>query len=58
MSADLKAPSQDLIQRFAEIVGAANALVRAEDQAAYLREWRDLYVGKTPVVLQIGRAHV
>ena len=54
MSADLKAPSHELIQRFAEIVGTANALVRAEDQAAYLREWRDLYVGKTPVVLRPG----
>ncbi len=47
-------PSQDLILRFTEIVGEANALTRAEDQAAYLREWRDLYAGKTPVVLRPG----
>ncbi len=54
MPANLKAPSQDVIQRFADIVGEANAIVREEDQAAYLREWRDLYVGKTPVVLRPG----
>ncbi len=43
-----------LIVRFAEIVGEANALVRPEDQAGYLREWRDLYSGRTPVVLRPG----
>ncbi len=43
-----------LLVRFAEIVGQANALTRADDQAAYLREWRDLYVGRTPVVLRPG----
>ncbi len=50
----LKTLTSALILRFAEIVGTANALTRAEDQAAYLREWRDLYVGKTPVVLRPG----
>jgi FAD/FMN-containing dehydrogenase len=54
LPANLIAPSQDLIQRFADIVGAANALMREDDQSAYLREWRDLYVGKTPVVLRPG----
>ncbi len=54
MSANLKAPSLDLIRRFADIVGEANAMVRADDQAAYLREWRDLFVGKTPLVLRPG----
>lgn len=49
-----KAPTHDLISRFAEIVGAAHALTRPEDQAGYLREWRDLYVGKTPLVLRPG----
>ena len=47
-----KAISADLIARFADIVGAANALTRAEDQVPYLREWRDKYAGKTPVVLR------
>ncbi|RUO98548.1 FAD-binding oxidoreductase [Hyphomicrobium sp.] len=47
-----KAPSPNLIARFVDIVGEANALTRAEDQVAYLREWRDRYVGRTPVVLR------
>jgi FAD/FMN-containing dehydrogenase len=46
--------SNDLIDRFAHIVGDANALTRAEDQAGYLTEWRDRYTGKTPVVLRPG----
>ena len=50
----LKMLTSALILRFTEIVGAANALTRADDQAAYLREWRDLYIGKTPVVLRPG----
>ena len=41
-----------LLVRFAEIVGAAHVLTRAEDQAGYLREWRDRYVGKTLAVLR------
>ena len=49
-----KVISPELIARFAEIVGEANALTRAEDQAPYLREWRDRYTGKTPVVLRPG----
>ena len=43
-----------LIPRFAEITGAAHALTRDDDQAGYLREWRDRYVGKSPVVLRPG----
>ena len=46
--------SPDLIKAFASIVGEAHALTRAEDQAGYLREWRDRYVGSTPVVLRPG----
>ena len=49
-----KAVSAGLIERFAEIVGQANALTRPEDQAGYLREWRDRYWGTTPVVLRPG----
>jgi FAD/FMN-containing dehydrogenase len=41
-----------LISRFAEIVGEANAVTRADEQAGYLREWRDRYTGRTPVVLR------
>lgn len=46
--------SPELISRFVDIVGAANALTRVDDQAPYLREWRDRYTGKTPVVLRPG----
>jgi FAD/FMN-containing dehydrogenase len=49
-----KAVPANLIERFAAIVGEANAITRVEDQAAYLREWRDHYFGKTPVVLRPG----
>ena len=47
-----KTLSQSLIARFTDIVGEANALTRAQDQAAYLREWRDRYTGTTPLVLR------
>ncbi len=43
-----------LFTRFTEIVGTANALTSTEDKAPYLREWRDRYTGKTPVVLRPG----
>ncbi len=48
------APATDIISRLIEIVGDAHALTRPEDQAGYLREWRDRYTGKTPVVLRPG----
>jgi FAD/FMN-containing dehydrogenase len=41
-----------LIQRFAAIVGPAHAITSPDDQAPYLREWRDLYVGRTPLVVK------
>ena len=50
----VKTITNEILIRFAEITGEANALTRPEDQAGYLREWRDLYVGKTPVVLRPG----
>lgn len=50
----LKPVPQGLIERFAAIVGAPNALTNADDQAGYLREWRDRYSGATPVVLRPG----
>lgn len=50
----LNAPTEAVLQRFTRVVGAAHALRAPEDQAGYLREWRDLYVGKTPLVLRPG----
>lgn len=43
-----------LLERLAAIVGPANALFAAKDQARYLTEWRDLFSGETPVVLRPG----
>jgi FAD/FMN-containing dehydrogenase len=50
----LAAPSSDLVARFAGIVGHEHALTDARDQQPYLTEWRDLYVGRTPLVLRPG----
>jgi FAD/FMN-containing dehydrogenase len=44
--------SAELISRFIAIVGAQGAITNPEDQLLYLKEWRDLWVGKTPVVLR------
>jgi FAD/FMN-containing dehydrogenase len=41
-------------ERFAEMIGAANVLTTADDQAPFLTEWRDLYKGVTPMVLRPG----
>lgn len=54
MAPALNAPTTDLIARLTGIVGEANALRDPKDQAAYLKEWRDLYTGKTPLVLRPG----
>ncbi|MGW8205828.1 MAG: FAD-binding oxidoreductase [Hyphomicrobiaceae bacterium] len=50
----LNAPTPDLIARFIDIVGPTQALVDPAAQAPYLREWRDRYVGATPLVLRPG----
>jgi FAD/FMN-containing dehydrogenase len=50
----LATPTADLVARFAEIVGPAYALTDPADQQPYLTEWRDLYIGRTPVVLRPG----
>jgi len=54
LSLPLQAPTPALIRRFAEITGAAHALTEPADQMPYLREWRDLYSGNTPLVLRPG----
>ncbi|MBX9925017.1 MAG: FAD-binding oxidoreductase [Hyphomicrobiaceae bacterium] len=50
--AELVAPSPDLVARLTSIVGADNAITAPADQAPYLKEWRDLYSGRTPLVLR------
>ncbi|MFC4625661.1 FAD-binding oxidoreductase [Daeguia caeni] len=43
-----------LIARFASIVGEKNALTNANDIAPYMLEQRDLYQGRSPLVLRPG----
>ncbi len=50
----LNAPTPGLIARLVEIVGPTQALVDPAAQAPYLKEWRDRYVGKTPLILRPG----
>ncbi|WP_291173104.1 FAD-binding oxidoreductase [Hyphomicrobium sp.] len=45
-------PDAGLIARFTAIVGANNAITDAGEQAPHLREWRDLYVGRTPLIVK------
>ena len=47
-------PSAPLLDQFAAIVGGAHVLRDPNDQVPYLREWRDLYRGVTPIVLLPG----
>jgi FAD/FMN-containing dehydrogenase len=50
----LVAPSPELITRLTEVVGVAHALTDPDQQLPYLREWRDRYIGRTPLVLRPG----
>lgn len=43
-----------LIERFAAIVGPRYAITAADDQVPYLKDWRELYVARTPLVLRPG----
>lgn len=52
MGQSLNAPSSELLQQLTAIVGTQNAIVDPTQQAPYLREWRDRYVGCTPMVLR------
>src|SRR3954463_6207171 len=55
MNPHVKPPvSSDLLPRFASIVGERYALTDPASQEPYLREMRDLYRGKTPMVLRPG----
>lgn len=49
-----RVPPDDIIARFREIVGTAYVLTSPSDQAGYLREWRDRYIGKAAAVVRPG----
>ncbi len=52
--AALSPPSPETIARLVEVVGPSHAIMEPSDQVPYLREWRDRYIGTTPVVLRPG----
>jgi FAD/FMN-containing dehydrogenase len=47
-------PTADTIARLIAIVGKKNAITSPIEMAGYMKEWRDLWVGKSPVVLRPG----
>jgi FAD/FMN-containing dehydrogenase len=50
----LSAPDASLLARFAAIVGEKYAITEPQAQAPYVVEMRDLYRGRTPMVLRPG----
>lgn len=46
--------SLDLLARFAALVGERYAIADPDSQQPFLKEWRDRYHGKTPLVLLPG----
>ena len=54
MPNELKAPTPELLARFAAIVGDKGALTDPADIQPYCQEWRDKYFGRTPMVLRPG----
>lgn len=48
------APTEKTLKAFINIVGEKYALTEISDQEPYLREWRRLYEGRTPLVLKPG----
>src|SRR5438270_11110995 len=54
MNVQLRSPSADLLSRFAKIVGDKYAITDPQAQLPYLTEMRDLYRGRTPMVLRPG----
>lgn len=50
----LNPPSPEVLDRLAAVVGESNALREAKEQAPYLSEWREKYIGRTPLVLRPG----
>ena len=44
----------ELLNQFAAIVGEKNAIRDAAGMAGYMTEWRDIWVGKSPLVMRPG----
>ena len=45
-------PSQDTLNRMAAIVGESHVIRDAAGMTGYMREWRDIYVGVSPLVVR------
>src|SRR5262249_15958573 len=54
MNIQLRQPSADVLARFAAIVGDKYAITDPQAQLPYLTEMRDLYRGRTPMVVRPG----
>ena len=52
MRPDLKAPTSEILARFAAVMGEKGVLTAPDDTEPYLQEWRGLYHGLTPMVLR------
>jgi FAD/FMN-containing dehydrogenase len=48
----MKRSSEETLNRLAAVVGEKYAIRKPEDMQAYLREWRDWWVGTSPMVLR------
>jgi FAD/FMN-containing dehydrogenase len=55
MRSDLKPPSEEALARLAAIVGEKGAITAPADAEPYLVEERNLYKGRTPIVLRPAR---
>jgi FAD/FMN-containing dehydrogenase len=45
-------PSVETLERMANVVGAKGVVTDEHDKAPYLREWRGLWMGSTPLILR------
>ena len=52
MPSSSRSASSEFISRLTAIVGVDNAITDPAEQAPYLKEWRDLYVGRTPLIVK------
>src|SRR6476660_3207108 len=49
-------PSAETLDRLAAVVGDKYAIRNPVDMTAYMTEWREIWVGKSPLVLRPGSA--
>ncbi len=48
----LQPPSEQLLAHLTKLVGKNNAITDPQLQKPYLHEWRDRYIGRTPILLR------